>query len=443
MPDNSDLSEREKEILRLVATGASNKEIARKLYISTNTVKVHLRNIFAKIGAASRTEATLYAIRERIIPPPGEVLIQAPSQEEAGVGIEGDVSGQGRQKSGWERFISRYAVWSLAGFVLSLLGLISLWARGAGPNSNPQELPSGALQSRWEARAPLPEPRSSLAAAVYDGEIYAIGGETLHGITGAVSRYDPIQDAWKELTPKPLPVADIGAAVVGGKIYVPGGRMASGQPTDVLEVYDPRLDQWSRAAPLPKPISGYALASLEGKIYLFGGWDGTNYLDITLEYDPEQDIWRERTPMPTARAYAGAAVAGGKIYVMGGYNGKEALDVNEIYLPNIDDPKQSVWFFSTPMPSARYAMGVTSVSGIIEMVGGIGEKKGVLNSLEYLPHLNNTQEFGPPLLYSWSHLELVVSAPYMYALGGFIKEYPSSQNMAYKLIHTVMFPVLK
>jgi len=63
MTEPVELSERELEILRLVATGASNKEIAVKLSISPNTVKVHLRNILAKIGAVSRTGATVIAMR--------------------------------------------------------------------------------------------------------------------------------------------------------------------------------------------------------------------------------------------------------------------------------------------------------------------------------------------------------------------------------------------
>ncbi|HTX80465.1 MAG TPA: response regulator transcription factor [Longilinea sp.] len=57
------LTEREMEVLRAVARGLHNKAIATALEISPQTVQVHLRNIFAKLGVGSRSEATAFAIR--------------------------------------------------------------------------------------------------------------------------------------------------------------------------------------------------------------------------------------------------------------------------------------------------------------------------------------------------------------------------------------------
>ena len=55
------LTEREMEVLRAVAYGKTNKEVAERLCISPNTVQVHLRNIFAKVGVKNRIEAVAYA----------------------------------------------------------------------------------------------------------------------------------------------------------------------------------------------------------------------------------------------------------------------------------------------------------------------------------------------------------------------------------------------
>jgi len=61
------LTAREKEMLRLVAAGMSNKEIADKLCLSVRTVKAHLSNIFNKMNVASRSEALVMALRLGII----------------------------------------------------------------------------------------------------------------------------------------------------------------------------------------------------------------------------------------------------------------------------------------------------------------------------------------------------------------------------------------
>ena len=61
-PDNPEsLTERETDVLRLLAQGKANKEIARELFIGENTVKTHVSNILVKLGVQSRTQAALYA----------------------------------------------------------------------------------------------------------------------------------------------------------------------------------------------------------------------------------------------------------------------------------------------------------------------------------------------------------------------------------------------
>lgn len=62
-----ELTEREVEVLRLVARGESNRSIARTLFISEKTVKKHLTNIFQKIGVTDRTQAAVYAIKHKLI----------------------------------------------------------------------------------------------------------------------------------------------------------------------------------------------------------------------------------------------------------------------------------------------------------------------------------------------------------------------------------------
>ena len=61
------LTDRELEVLRLVARGMANRDIAAELFISENTVKNHVRNILEKLQLHSRMEAAMYAVRQKII----------------------------------------------------------------------------------------------------------------------------------------------------------------------------------------------------------------------------------------------------------------------------------------------------------------------------------------------------------------------------------------
>jgi NarL family two-component system response regulator LiaR len=63
----ADLTPREREVLRLLAEGFANKEIARRLSLSEKTVKTHVSNILQKLGVADRTQAALLAVRRGLV----------------------------------------------------------------------------------------------------------------------------------------------------------------------------------------------------------------------------------------------------------------------------------------------------------------------------------------------------------------------------------------
>lgn len=65
--DSHDLTKRELEVLRLVAEGKTNRQIAAELVISGHTVRRHLQNIFAKVGVSSRAAATAFAFRHNLV----------------------------------------------------------------------------------------------------------------------------------------------------------------------------------------------------------------------------------------------------------------------------------------------------------------------------------------------------------------------------------------
>jgi two-component system, NarL family, nitrate/nitrite response regulator NarL len=71
MAAHDKLSPREREILLLLARGASNKEIARDLGVAESTVKIHVQGILRKLNLVSRVQAAVYAVEKGLLPAPG------------------------------------------------------------------------------------------------------------------------------------------------------------------------------------------------------------------------------------------------------------------------------------------------------------------------------------------------------------------------------------
>lgn len=457
MPESVELSERELEILRLVATGASNKEIAQRLFISTNTVKVHLRNIFAKIGAASRTEAAMYAVAhglangatESASPASGAEtaqaagvdLLPAMSPDLPPLAVETPTVPVPAWRTG--------RLWVLLG-LFGLLAIASIWAfvnsvRGAAEPpaaTNAANPPARTAAPRWQARAPMPTVRYGFAIAAFENHILAIGGDTGEGPTAVVESYDPKQDVWEPLVDKPTPVAEVGAAVIGGLVYVPGGRTGQSTVTDVLEIFDPHAGEWSQGPPMPQALAAYAITAYEGKMYLFGGWDGQNYLDTVFVYDPGSGEWQERPPMPRPRAYAGAVVAMESIFVFGGTDGDAPLIENDRYAPNSGE--ENAWTEAAPLPEGRYAMGYAAVAELVYVTGGQSDQDdAVLSNLQYLPLEDRWQVFETADSRSWERGSLVIYGTNLHLIGGFEGGLLTGRHSAYQAIYVINMPVIE
>ena len=404
MSNDAPISDRELEILRLVATGASNQQIAQQLNISTNTVKVHVRNIFGKIGAVSRTEATVYAIRRGLVAITQGALVEAEAVDAQSIEFvqevptlldEDEYVAVATSHVDLEDDLPAPTViipdmtdvpppvithlpprqiplFIGVGVSLALLIAVALIlqiaSRRAAPVSVPPQ-PTAALAAtdpnqRWFNHTPLPTPRDGFTITAYDLErkLYVIGGRVGGTVSAAVDRYDPASDRWIALTNKPTAVSDASAIVLHGSIYMPGGEDASGKVRDILEIYDPRDQRWEAGVALPKPRSRYALVVWEGRLYVIGGWDGTTICSEVYIYDPQAKAWAEGPPLPSPRQSAGAVTAAGRIYVIGGSDSSGPLRESIRLDPTEVEGR---WGVIAPLPDPVTFPGVAAPVGTI------------------------------------------------------------------------------
>jgi N-acetylneuraminic acid mutarotase len=222
--------------------------------------------------------------------------------------------------------------------------------------------------NKWSSLAPIPNTAALTDAetAVFNSQLYIIGGATLVKATSTLMVYDPPSNTWT--TRSPLPHLNAGgvAGVIDGKIYVTTGNDAFGY-LNLLDVYDPATDAWTSLAGSSVPHQRPAGGVINGKLYVAGGADANGNPGSLVEvYDPSTNAWTTLASMQSAVVSPAAAVIAGKLYVFGGYNGTVSLTTVQVY-----DPIKNSWTITTPsVPVAANGSRSDVLYGIAFVVGG-------------------------------------------------------------------------
>jgi DNA-binding CsgD family transcriptional regulator/N-acetylneuraminic acid mutarotase len=451
------LSERELVVLERLADGSTNREIARDLSISHNTVKVHLRNIYTKLSVSTRTEASTVAIQKGLLTVPGvqedddqeteppealsELSVVSESDEFATEPAESSPA----PTSHW-RLISI----GLLLMVVLLIGALfgpQLTRRNNGSESEGLDgSPSAEIEqpigdSDWLVAQPLPRERTNMALVAVGLELFQIGGEVDAGVVNLVDIFETGSGLWRSAASKTTAVADASAAVLFGEIYVPGGRLADGQPTSVVEAYSPANNAWRPVSPLPKPVAGGLSLVDNGRLYVFGGWDGETYAADGYVYSPISDEWEQLAPMEEARAYATGGVLSNGLYVVGGFNGVEELDSCQYYQPSKEE-----WIDCPTMLAPRSRAGGAVLGNDRLLVFGGGTDSDVLFGEVFEIDSNSWEEFEMPMLddaSSWHSLGVTNVETRIYALGGRQGDEILTANYIYApFIHQTFLPAV-
>ncbi|MFN2188530.1 MAG: kelch repeat-containing protein [Candidatus Promineifilaceae bacterium] len=421
------LSARELVVLERLAEGSTNREIAKDLSISHNTVKVHLSNIFKKLDVSSRTEAITVAIQKGYITvESNEPLEQPPIGPD--VLSSGSITDEEQENQSPPAAAPTH--WRAISIVLLLIVVLLIGVvfgpRLTGNGSDSSDEPTAPTQnvmetepmgdSNWHIAQPMPDERAGMALVAVGLDLFQIGGEVKAGVVNLVDIFDTASGIWRSAASKPTAVADANAAILFGEIFVPGGRLADGQPTSVVEAYSPANNAWRPVTPLPIPLAGAVVLAEDGMLYVIGGWDGQDYVVDGFVYDPGSEQWNSIDPMSIARSKATGGVLSNGLYVIGGENTGGALDSCEVYHLDTDE-----WEQCPEMNARRTDAGAAVLGNDRLYVFGGGTDSGIDFGEVYSVKDAAWSEFEMPMLVDaepWRGLGVTNVETRIYAIGG-------------------------
>jgi Kelch motif/Galactose oxidase, central domain len=227
-------------------------------------------------------------------------------------------------------------------------------------------LGAGGAVPSWRAHAPLPEPRTEVAAAVAAGEIVTVGGLVESGgNTARADAYSIPADRWRRIPDLPVAVDHAAAASANGRVYVVGGYGGDRSPLDTVFVLE--RGQWRQLARLPDGRAAAAAAIAGGKLYVVGGIDGRRSLArIAFALDLRTGRWA-RIPGPSPREHLAATASGARVFALGGR--AAGIDTNTARFESYD-PVRRRWARLAPIPQARGGTGAALVGGSVVSAGG-------------------------------------------------------------------------
>lgn len=465
VPENP-LSEREMEVARLLVTGATNSEIARRLVISPHTVKVHVRNVFDKLQVSSRTEASMLLVKRGWVTVPG---VEVASVESGA--SESTAETVVPQPEPLPHLEAEPRPWQL-GIVISALALalviLLLPAWITTPKSTLSLLSDSGqtvlgkpvlsnLPYGWEIQPPLSQPRSRLASVEIDGLIYAIGGEAEDGSAlDLVEIFDLATKQWRDGAPLPSPRANHALTISADDLIVAGGSRVNTamsaaadnpgitldmQIYDDMALYDRAEDTWTVGGKLPMPLAGAAIAAHGDMLYLLGGWNGQEMQDAVWRLPLGQfeeattGDWEVVSRMPHAVGWFGLALVDDLIYVVGGFDGRREIADGATYNVTTGEWRQ--------ISSLNYPRGGVNLvyDGITVLALGGGWASTVQSHERYDTLTNQWTTIASPISGEWRHFGAAANEGSVYILGGWSGAY-LDMHMQFRSTFRALLPVI-